>query len=245
MKIALLGYGKMGHYIENVLMNKNHTIVLKSNTKNVLKNEHYKLKQVNLAIDFSHPDIVVENILTCFDYDVPIVVGTTGWNQKIDFIKNQCLKLNQSILYSPNFSLGCNILIYINDILSKIFNNHIEYDISITEGHNKNKYDSPSGTSIKIANDIINNIARKQEWVNQKDLVSNRKQILINSIRNNKYTGYHSINYKSSNDIMILEHSVFSRKSFAEGAVICGEWLIGKSGFFTINDIIELYFNLK
>ncbi len=248
MKVILIGYGKMGKIIENILHKRNHTIITKINKLTPLNKVKSLLKYSDIAIDFSHCDIVVNNILTCFDYNIPIVVGTTGWNKYLNYIKKKCIVDKKSILYSTNFSLGCNIVMFINRIITKILNNYDQYNIYINEGHHKNKFDSPSGTSIVIAHDIINNINRKKNFYNKiltknfflKNIKTNKNKILINSIRDNHYIGYHEINYKSVNDIITLKHNVYNRYEFAYGAVISAEWLINKQGFFTMKDIIKL-----
>jgi 4-hydroxy-tetrahydrodipicolinate reductase len=246
MKIALLGYGKMGLIIERYAQERGHEVVLKITKENQEDLTVANLSKADVAIDFSAPDAALSNIYKCFDANVPVVVGTTGWYGELQQVKNECLSSNNTLLYGSNFSIGVNVFFYINEMLAKLMNNFPAYDVQVEEIHHTQKLDSPSGTAMTIAEGIIENLERKQEWVNtlngnplQDTLKTD--QLLIASERVEQVPGTHTVVYSSEVDEIEFKHTAHSRAGFALGAVVAAEWLQNKQGFYNIADI----FNFK
>lgn len=246
MNIALIGYGKMGQIIERFAIERGHEVVLKIGIDNLADLTVSNLRKADIAIDFSTPDAAINNIYTCFDANVPLVVGTTGWYGQLQEIKDECLRRNNTLLYGSNFSIGVNLFFHINEVLAKVMNNYPVYDVQVEEIHHTQKLDSPSGTAMTIAEGIIENMDRKSEWVNEVDgspeiEVLKQEQILIASQRIENIPGTHTVIYSSEVDEIELKHTAHSRAGFALGAVVAAEWLQNKQGFYNISDI----FNLK
>jgi 4-hydroxy-tetrahydrodipicolinate reductase len=246
MKIALLGYGKMGLIIERYAQERGHEVVLKITKENQEDLTVANLSKADVAIDFSAPDAALSNIYKCFDANVPVVVGTTGWYGELQQVKNECLSSNNTLLYGSNFSIGVNVFFHINEMLAKLMNNFPAYDVQVEEIHHTQKLDSPSGTAMTIAEGIIENLERKQEWVNtlngnplQDTLKTD--QLLIASERVEQVPGTHTVVYSSDVDEIEFKHTAHSRAGFALGAVVAAEWLQNKQGFYNIADI----FNFK
>ncbi|MEI6507421.1 MAG: 4-hydroxy-tetrahydrodipicolinate reductase [Bacteroidota bacterium] len=247
MKIALLGYGKMGKAIEKIATAKGHEIVYKVNFENAYDFMAVSLTNVDVAIDFSMPEAAVDNILKCFSAKVPIVVGTTGWYDQFDFIKEKCLNEGQSMVYSSNFSIGVNIFFKMNKILAKLMMEHSDYDVMIEEIHHTEKKDHPSGTAISLAKQIISEIKGKTDYKTRLLLKENTPsqslkphELLIESIRKGDVTGDHTVKYESVIDEIEITHRAKSRYGFAKGAVLAAEWLQGKKGLYTMDDILNL-----
>lgn len=247
MKIALLGYGKMGKAIEKVAVAKGHDIVYKVNMENAFDFMPISLQNVDVAIDFSMPSAAVDNIQKCFEAKVPIVVGTTGWYDQFDMIKDRCLNEGQSMVYSTNFSIGVNIFYKLNKILAKMMAEHDDYDVMIEEIHHTEKKDHPSGTALSLAGHILAENKVKKEWKGR--LLYNENmpsqsvkdhELLIESKRVGEVTGDHSVKYESVIDEIEISHRAKSRYGFAKGAVLAGEWIQGKKGLFTMEDILKL-----
>ena len=236
MKIALIGYGRMGKEIEKIAISRNHQIIVKIDSLEDWKKYKSEFKKADIAIEFSFPACAVENFMKCFATDIPVVTGTTAWYNDLEKVKKICLDNNQSMLFATNFSIGVNILFELNNRLSLLMNKHNNYDVSIEEIHHKNKLDAPSGTAITLAKDIIKNVDRKNKWVNH--LSDDINDLSIKSIREDNTTGIHSIKYDSEIDYLEIKHSSKSRKGFALGAVIAAEWLIGKTGFYEMKDVL-------
>lgn len=246
MKIALLGYGKMGLIIERYAQERGHEVVLKITKENQEDLTVQNLSKADVAIDFSAPDAALSNIYKCFDANVPVVVGTTGWYGELQQVKNECLSSNNTLLYGSNFSIGVNVFFHINEILAKLMNNFPAYDVQVEEIHHTQKLDSPSGTAMTIAEGIIENLERKQEWVNTLngnplDDTLKSDQLLIASERIEQVPGTHTVVYSSEVDEIEFKHTAHSRAGFALGAVVAAEWLQNKQGFYNIADI----FNFK
>ena len=233
MKIALVGYGKMGKAIEKIAIDRGHTIKTIIDKNNSSK----KLGNVDVSINFCTPSSAVNNITNSFNQNIPVVSGTTGWINEIDYVKKVCLDNNTAFLYSSNFSLGVNIFYCVNKKLANIISKHNQYDLELSEIHHKKKIDKPSGTAIQLANDIIEN-SKYVNWVSDKKNIKNH--IPIKSIRSGNITGIHTVNYTSNIDSIRLEHIAHNRDGFALGAVIAAEWIIGKTGIFTLNDVLDL-----
>ena len=245
MNIALLGYGKMGRIIEKLATERGHNIVLKIDAFNTEELTVKNLKAADVAIDFSQPDSVLSNINACFEAGVPIVVGTTGWYGHLQTVKNQCLSGNNSLLYASNFSIGVNVFFFVNKVLSKIMNRYPQYEVQVEEIHHVHKLDSPSGTAMTIAEGIVENLTRKNEWVNElvgksdNNVIAKPNQLLIESHRIEEVPGTHTVIYSSEIDEIEFKHTAHSRAGFALGAVLSAEWLHTKKGFFTIDDMFD------
>jgi len=247
MKIALLGYGKMGKMIEQIALERKHEIVLKIDHQNLHELTTENLQQADVAIEFSTPHTVLSNIQLCFDANVPIVIGATGWYEKLQEVKNECLNQNASLLYASNFSIGVNIFFHINKLLAKVMNRYPYYEVQVEEIHHTQKLDAPSGTAITIAEGIIENIPVKEAWVNvvsgQVDdtspVVIKPGQLLIESHRIENVPGTHTVIYDSEVDSIEFKHTAHNRSGFALGAVLAAEWIKDRKGFFTAADLFN------
>jgi 4-hydroxy-tetrahydrodipicolinate reductase len=244
MKIALLGYGKMGQIIERFALERGHEIVLKINIDNLQDFTTANLAKADVAIDFSAPDAVVNNIYKCFEADLPVVVGTTGWYGNLQEIKNECLSSNNTLLYGSNFSVGVNLFFHLNKVLAKLMNNYPAYEVQVEEIHHTQKLDAPSGTAMTIAEEIIVELDRKSEWLNEVvgtpiTAVIKNEQLLIESHRIENVPGTHTVVYSSEVDEIEIKHTAHSRAGFALGAVIAAEWLQNKQGFYNIADVFN------
>src|ERR1035441_7731148 len=237
MKIALIGYGKMGREIKTVALDRKHEIVLEVDSHNMDSVTSDDIRKADVAIEFTNPGGVVGNILKCFDANVPVVVGTTGWHTRIDELKGICKEKNQTMFYASNFSIGVNIFFRLNEFLAKIMNNYPEYDVFVQEIHHTQKLDSPSGTAIVLANQIVKNLDRKDKWVNQES--DSIRDLEIKSDRIDDVLGTHVVNYYSPVDDLELTHVANSRRGFAVGAVSAAEWVIGKKGVFGMDDMLK------
>ena len=244
MKIALLGYGKMGQIIVRFAIERGHEIVLKINIDNLEDFTIENLSKADMAIDFSAPDAAVANIYKCFEANLPVIVGTTGWYGSLQEIKNDCLSSNNTLLYGSNFSIGVNLFFHLNKVLAKLMNNYPAYEVQVEEIHHTQKLDAPSGTAMTIAEDIIEAVDRKQEWVNEvvgtsMPEVFKNEQLLIESHRIENVPGTHTVVYSSEVDEIEIKHTAHSRAGFALGAVVAAEWLHNKQGFYNIADVFD------
>ncbi len=237
MNIGLIGYGNMGKSIEKQAILRGHKIGFITNkTPSSKELKNYNLE---LVLEFSSPKSAVSNIIVCLENKIPIVCGTTGWENQYDFIKQKCKKYNGSFLYSPNFSIGVNILFILNKILAKImFKSNLDYKVSINEIHHKNKLDSPSGTAIALSKDIILEKYCKNWGIIP--LKNNKKNIYISSKRIDNIIGIHTVFYESLIDVIQIKHFAKKRKGFALGAIIAAEWLYKKTGIFSMKDVLNL-----
>ncbi len=244
MRIALLGYGKMGQIIERFAAERGHDIVLKIGIENLADFTPENLEKADVAIDFSAPDAAVSNIYKCFEAGLPVVVGTTGWYGNLQQIKNDCLKSNNTLLYGSNFSVGVNLFFHLNKVLAKLMNNYPAYEVQVEEIHHTQKLDAPSGTAMTIAEDIIDAVDRKSEWVNEvvgtaiPDAFKN-EQLLIESHRIENVPGTHTVVYSSEVDEIEIKHTAHNRAGFALGAIIAAEWLENKQGFYSVADVFN------
>jgi len=249
MKIVLLGYGKMGKIIEKIAHDRKHEVVLKIDQDNQHELTAENLQQADVAIEFSTPHTVLGNIEQCLNAGVPVVVGTTGWYDNLPDLKEKFENSNTAMLYATNFSVGVNIFFHVNKVLAKLMNNYPYYDIQVEEIHHTQKLDSPSGTAITIAEGIIENLDAKKEWVNalSADGAENGSesvtpdQLLIESFRIDSVPGTHTVIYDSEVDSIEFKHTAHNRNGFALGAVLAAEWVQGKQGFYSVQDM----FNFK
>ena len=232
MRIALLGYGKMGKTIEQIALKRGHTIVIKAN-----QSDKYNITEADIAIDFSIPKAAYKNISQCLTHNVPVISGTTGWLDDYDKAVAHCQEKNGAFIYASNFSLGVNIFFELNRTLANMMNTLKEYKVSIEEIHHTQKLDAPSGTAITLANDIIKAHSNYTSWrLNE----SNDHIIGISSKRIEHVPGTHTINYNSNVDAININHTAHKREGFALGAVIAAEWLLGKTGVFTMKDVLNI-----
>lgn len=257
MNIIILGYGKMGHEVEQVALQRGHKIIARidnsSELENLktLKSEKRSDSEDVVAIEFSTPATALNNIYRCFDMNIPVVCGTTAWYQHLDEVKSRCEKENQALFYAPNFSIGMNIMFMLNKQLAKLSENY-NYRLSLTETHHIHKLDKPSGTAVKLAEDIIENNDNYKSWelnqltIDNLQLTSNNEQLTISkvlpveAIREGDVFGIHEVKAESDCDIIQLRHEAFSRKGFATGAVIAAEFLLGKKGIFTMENLLKI-----
>jgi 4-hydroxy-tetrahydrodipicolinate reductase len=246
MKIALLGYGKMGKIIEGIALSRQHEIVLKIDKDNQHDLTVENLQKADVAIEFSTPGTVLDNIGTCFSAGVPVVVGTTGWHNMMASVKANCEESGNTLLYATNFSVGVNIFFHVNKILAKLMNNYPYYEVQVEEIHHTQKLDSPSGTAITIAEGILDNLESKKEWANvltndpgAENNTIDADQLLIESHRIENVPGTHTVIYDSEVDSIEFKHTAHNRNGFALGAVLAAEWVQDKKGFYSVEDMFN------
>lgn len=233
MKIALLGYGKMGKVIERIALERGHEIVLRKSSSS----SYAGLENADVAIDFSVPSSAVANISECLNTGIPIVSGTTGWLEEYSNMVALCEQKNGSFIYGSNFSLGVNLFFELNDYLAKMMSKFKNYSASMEEIHHTQKLDAPSGTAISLAKGIIEN-TDYTNWT--LDANPKENEISIEAVRIENVPGTHSIFYNSEVDTIEIKHTAHSRDGFALGSIIAAEWLVGKKGVFTMKDVLEL-----
>ena len=232
MKIALLGYGRMGKEIEKIALSRGHEIVIKKNVDTVID-----INIADVAIDFSVPTSAYNNITNCINNNVPVISGTTGWLDKYDDAVALCKKKNSAFIYASNFSLGVNIFFELNKQLAKMMSSLEDYNISMEEIHHTKKLDAPSGTAITLAEGIIEN-SSKNNW--ELDEKTSEENIPIVAKRISDVPGTHTVWYDSEVDSIEIKHTAHSRKGFALGAVVAAEWIIGKKGAFSMKDVLNI-----
>jgi len=236
MKIALIGYGKMGKTIEKMSIEKGHEVVLKFDVDNFDEFTVKNIKKADVAIEFTRPEGAAENIKKCIEAGVPVVCGTTGWLDKKAEVDTLCIKKESAFFYASNYSVGVNIFFALNKFLAKMMNDQPQYDLETEEIHHTQKLDAPSGTSITLAEGIIKNIKDKKAWINQAS--KSKSKVPIISKRIEKVPGTHTINYQSAIDEIEIKHTAHSRAGFAGGAIQAAEWIIGKKGVFGMSDML-------
>lgn len=232
MKIALLGYGKMGKVIERIALERGHEIVLRKGGNDAFDG----LEKADVAIEFSIPDAAVTNISTCFSNNIPVISGTTGWLESYHDIARLCEEKEGAFIYGSNFSLGVNIFFELNAHLAKMMSKLSQYKVSMEEIHHTQKLDAPSGTAISLARDIIDNTSYSS-WALEN---AKEDEILIDAKRIENVPGTHSVFYDSEIDSIEIKHAAHSREGFALGAVVAAEWILGKKGIFTMKDVLGL-----
>jgi 4-hydroxy-tetrahydrodipicolinate reductase len=233
MKIALLGYGRMGKTIEQIAIKRGHTIVLAIDKDDA----NYDIKKADVAIDFSIPTVAFNNISNCINNGVPVISGTTGWLENYDNAVALCEEKKGAFIYASNFSLGVNIFFELNKILAKMMSNLKQYNVSMEEIHHTQKLDAPSGTAISLANDIVAQNSNYKGWKLDE---ASETIIPITAKRIEDVPGTHTVTYKSEVDTINIEHIAHNRQGFALGAVIAAEWIIEKTGVFTMNDVLNI-----
>ena len=231
MKIALVGYGKMGKIIDEIATQRNHEIVARLNESPTSGN----LNNADVVIEFSNPEVAFNNIKTCLENNIPVICGTTGWLDQKSEIEKIAAENNTAFLYGSNFSLGVNLFFALNEKLADLMKNFPDYNIQLEEIHHTHKKDAPSGTAISLAEGIIKNDQRFEGWKLEE---TKEKELGIFAIREDEVPGTHSVFYKSSVDEIEIKHTAYSRNGFALGAVIAAEWIQGKTGNFSMKDVL-------
>ncbi len=226
----------MGHAIEQIALQRGHEIVLKIATANRYELNAANLQQINVAIEFTKPEAAHENVTTCLRSGVPVVCGTTGWNEKLAHAKMIALDNDTAFLQASNFSIGVNIFFEVNKFLASMMNEQDAYDIVMEETHHTQKKDAPSGTAITLAEQIIENISRKNHWTKEQTNAASSFPIIAHRIEN--VPGTHSVKYTSAIDDIEIIHTAHNREGFARGAVLAAEFIAGKQGVFTMKDVL-------
>lgn len=238
MKIALIGYGKMGKEIEKIALDRGHEIVLIIDINNPGDLTSENLKKADVVIEFTVPASALNNYKLCFEAGVPVVSGTTGWLDKREEVHQLCRAANATFFHTTNFSLGVNIFFAVNKRLAQLMANRGEYKVEMTEIHHTQKLDAPSGTAITLAEGILENIPTKTSWVNQS--TEKVEELGIISEREGQVPGTHIVKYDSEVDYIEITHCAKSRKGFAFGAVLAAEYSVGKKGILTMNDLLNI-----
>ena len=233
MKIALLGYGKMGKVIEKIAISRGHEITLKIDKDS----DPYDITTVDVAIDFSMPNAAVENISMALNNGIPIISGTTGWLSEMESVKALCTSKKGAFIYASNFSLGVNIFFELNKYLAKMMSNLSDYAINLEEIHHTQKQDAPSGTAITLAEGVLKHSAYDSWGLAPTE---DDRKLAITAKRIDDVPGTHTVNYESQIDTISLTHTAHTREGFGLGAVVAAEWLIGKTGIFTMNDVLNI-----
>ena len=240
MKIALVGYGKMGKTIEQIALSRGHEIVSIIDINNPDDFESAAFKSADVAIEFTTPATAFDNYMKCFAANVPVVSGTTGWTARMSEIKEMCEKEGKTFFYASNFSIGVNIFFALNKYLAKVMNNFPSYDVRMTEVHHIHKLDAPSGTAITLAEGILENIDRKDRWtLETAEKAEKATDLPIHAIREGEVPGIHEIIYESDVDTISIKHDAKSRAGFALGAVVAAEFTAGKKGFLGMSDLFH------
>ncbi len=239
MNIAMIGYGKMGKAIEEIALQRGHQMALKINIDNTQDLTTTALQDCDVAIEFTGPETAVNNIKFCFDAGVPVVCGSTGWlKHSWEDIETIAKQKQAGFLYASNYSVGVNIFFEVNKRLAALMNTHPEYEMKVEEIHHTAKLDAPSGTAITIAEQILENLGRKESWVNS--VTGNKQELFIESKRIDPAPGTHIVTYQSDIDDIEIKHTAHNRKGFALGAVLAAEYLKGKQGIFSMKDVLGL-----
>ena len=238
MKIALIGYGKMGKAIESIALNKGHEIVLKIDIQNNQDFTEAALQKADVAIEFTGPHSAYENVKKCITWGIPVVSGSTGWLDQWIEIKDLCEVKNGTLIYSSNYSIGVNLFFELNKQLAQLMQPYNSYDVSMTEVHHTEKKDAPSGTAISLAEQILTHLDRKNKWVNGTS--ANANELVIQSERMDPAPGTHMVKYSSEVDDIEIIHTAHTRVGFASGAVLAAEFAFEKKGIFTMKDVLGL-----
>jgi 4-hydroxy-tetrahydrodipicolinate reductase len=238
IKIALIGYGKMGKAIEAIALERGHEIVLKIDVNNAADLTAANLQEADAAIEFTGPHSAFNNVMKCLEYGVPLVCGSTGWLDKLEEAKAYCRQQNGCFLYASNFSVGVNIFFEINKRLAELMKPHTGYNVSMEEIHHTQKKDAPSGTAVTLAEQVLANIDRKDKWVN--DETTDPRALSIISKRIDPAPGTHTVTYHSAVDTIGIVHTAHNRTGFATGAILAAEFVKGKNGIFSMKEVLGL-----
>lgn len=238
MQIAIIGYGKMGHMIEEVALQRGHEVVVKINIENTEDFTKENISKADVAIEFTGPSTAYDNIKKCIDFGVPVVSGSTGWNSRLDEVKDYIKGKKGSFLHTSNFSIGVNIFFEVNKLLAKLMASHPEYDIALKEIHHTAKLDAPSGTAVTLAQQVLATVPRKVNWVNNRS--EKPEELSIISERIDPAPGTHFVKYTSEIDDIEIIHTAHNRKGFALGAVQAAEYIWDKKGIFSMQEVLGL-----
>lgn len=238
LKLALIGYGKMGHEVERMAVERGHTVVLKIDQDNQNELTAEKLRMADVAIEFTSPKTAYYNVVACFDAGIPVVCGTTGWNDQLHVAIERARKGSAAFFYTSNYSIGVNIFFKLNRMAAALLNSAGGYGVSITEIHHTQKLDAPSGTAITLANIINEQMNQYSGWTLLPDEVDGK--LPIKSIRQGQVPGTHVVEYDSIFDTITIKHEAKNRRGFALGAVLAAEFLHHKVGYYTMDDLIKL-----
>lgn len=235
MRAVIIGYGKMGREIEKILIQRGHEVALIIDQDNTADLNAENLKTIDVAIEFTTPATAYDNIRRCLECGTAVVSGTTGWTSRLAELQELCREKGGAMFYASNYSIGVNLMFRLNRELARMMNAFNGYEVTIAETHHTEKKDSPSGTAVTLAEDIIARIDRKQGWVNEP--TTDKSLIGIESFRVGMTPGDHSVTYTSEDDMLEIRHSIKNRRTLAQGAVIAAEFLCGKQGVFTMEDL--------
>jgi len=236
MKISLIGNGKMGKEIIKLAQERGHTVMDVFDIHNKDQMTIENIRKADVIFEFTQPESAFKNISLCLDAGVPCISGTTGWIDKLPEVKLRCSTENKTFFYASNFSIGVNIFFKINSILAKMMNKYSDYEVNVCETHHIHKLDAPSGTAIQIANQIIENIDRKNSW---KLSEGNSQDVKITAYREGEVPGIHTVKYDSDVDYIEITHSSKNRRGLATGAVLAAEFIKDKQGFYTMDDLLK------
>ena len=237
MKAAIIGYGKMGHEIEKILLERGHSVALVIDTDNAADLNAANLAQADVALEFTMPTTAYGNIRTCIENATPVVSGTTGWTDRLPELQELCREKGGALFYASNYCLGVNLMFRLNRRLARMMERFDAYDVRIEEIHHTQKKDAPSGTAITLAEGIISEIGRKTGWVNEPS--DDLSQIVVTSLREGAVPGTHTVTYESDDDRIELKHTIKNRRTLALGAVVAAEFLCGKKGVYTMDDLLK------
>lgn len=238
MKIALIGYGKMGVEVEKIALQRGHSITLRADSQSGIDED--KLNYSDVAIEFTNPTSAPQNLLTCLRHKIPVVTGSTGWYDKLESIQAQFEGEKGSLLYATNFSVGVNLFFALNAFMANKLNVFEGYDINVHEIHHVKKIDAPSGTAITTAETLVKHLKSYTAWKHGADHLKN--EIAVTHERIDDVPGTHIVTFTGSNDEIEIKHTAFNRSGFALGAVVAAEWLVGKQGVFTMRDVLKIDF---
>lgn len=236
MKIGIIGYGKMGKEIESICNSRGHDVIVKIDLHNSSAFESAEFKNLDAAIEFSNPTAAYENVYKCLNAGIAVVSGTTGWTESLEKARKLCNSMNGALFHSSNFSIGVYIFSHISQKLAEMMNHQDKYLVNMIEKHHIHKLDAPSGTAISLATGLIEKMDRINSWKEGKG--AEQDILLIEPVRKGEINGIHEIIYGSDVDAISIKHEAFSRKGFAQGAVVAAEWLFGKTGYFGMNDML-------
>ncbi len=237
MKAAIIGYGKMGREIEKILIERGHDVTLVIDTDNAADLNAANLAGVDVALEFTMPSTAYANIRTCIENATPVVSGTTGWTDRLGELQQLCREKGGALFYTSNYCLGVNLMFRLNRQLAAMIDRVGGYDAKIEEVHHTQKKDAPSGTAITLAEGIISEIGRKTGWVNEPS--DDLSQIVVTSLREGAVPGTHTVTYESDDDRIELKHTIKNRRTLALGAVVAAEFLCGKKGVYTMDDLLK------
>lgn len=238
MRIALIGYGKMGKAIEEIAVSKGHEIVLKIDINNADEFTKENISKADVAIEFTGPHSAFNNVMKCMEFGIPLVCGSTGWLDKWAEAKQYCEQQNGTLIYASNYSIGVNLFFELNTRLAKLMRDYPSYNVSMEEIHHTQKKDAPSGTAITLAEQVLENIPSKKDWVNH--ITDKPEELQIISERIDPAPGTHKIKYSSPVDDIEIIHTAHNRVGFAGGAVLAAEFALGKKGIFGMKDVLGL-----